>query len=32
MYAKKEIDHAPEVVDDPDLYAPVFQNMSVFKR
>ncbi|XP_040367478.1 probable glycosyltransferase At5g03795 [Rosa chinensis] len=31
-YAKKEIDHAPEVIDDPDLYAPLFRNMSVFKR
>ncbi|XP_040367659.1 probable glycosyltransferase At5g03795 [Rosa chinensis] len=32
VYAKKEIDHAPEVIDDPDLYAPLFRNMSVFKR
>ncbi|XP_040369022.1 probable glycosyltransferase At5g03795 isoform X1 [Rosa chinensis] len=30
-YAKKEIDHAPEVIDDPDLYAPLFRNMSIFK-
>ncbi|XP_050376179.1 probable glycosyltransferase At5g25310 [Argentina anserina] len=32
VYAKKEIAHPPEVIDDPDLYAPVFRNLSVFKR
>lgn len=32
MYAKKEIEHAPVVVDDPDLFTPLFQNVSVFKR
>lgn len=31
-YAKKEIEHAPMVVDDPDLFTPLFQNVSVFKR
>lgn len=31
-YAKKEIEKAPLVVDDPDLYAPLFRNVSVFKR
>ncbi|KAG1366295.1 putative glycosyltransferase [Cocos nucifera] len=32
IYAKREIDHAPLVLDDPDLYAPLFRNVSVFKR
>ncbi|XP_064993131.1 probable glycosyltransferase At5g03795 isoform X1 [Musa acuminata AAA Group] len=32
IYAKGEIDHAPFVYDDPELYAPLFQNVSVFKR
>lgn len=32
MYAKKEIEQAPEVVDDPDLFPPLFRNVSVFKR
>lgn len=32
VYAKKEIAHAPPVTDDPDLYAPLFRNISVFKR
>ncbi|OAY80119.1 putative glycosyltransferase [Ananas comosus] len=31
-YAKKEIENAPLVVDDPDLYAPLFRNVSAFKR
>ncbi|XP_008238441.1 PREDICTED: probable glycosyltransferase At5g03795 [Prunus mume] len=33
VYAKKEVEHAPAVMeDDPDLYAPIFRNVSVFKR
>ncbi|KAJ9147690.1 hypothetical protein P3X46_029820 [Hevea brasiliensis] len=32
LYAKKEIEHAPVVSDDPYLYAPIFRNISVFKR
>ncbi|MED6174962.1 hypothetical protein PIB30_073969 [Stylosanthes scabra] len=32
VYAKKEIDNAPSVNEDPDLYAPLFRNVSVFKR
>nr|BAK00152.1 predicted protein [Hordeum vulgare subsp. vulgare] len=32
MYAKKEIANAPLVFGDPDLYAPLYRNMSVFKR
>ncbi|KAL5718213.1 hypothetical protein ACHQM5_011142 [Ranunculus cassubicifolius] len=32
VYAKKELDHAPIVTDDPDLYAPLFRNVSTFKR
>ena len=32
MYAKKEIEHAPVVVDDPELFSPLFRNISVFKR
>jgi hypothetical protein len=31
-YATKEIENAPEIVEDPDLYAPLFKNVSVFKR
>lgn len=31
-YAIKEIDNALEIVEDPDLYAPLFKNVSVFKR
>ncbi|KAH7514195.1 hypothetical protein FEM48_Zijuj11G0062900 [Ziziphus jujuba var. spinosa] len=31
-YAKKEIEHAPEVTDDPELYTPLFRNVSIFKR
>ncbi|KAL6842631.1 hypothetical protein ACP4OV_027475 [Aristida adscensionis] len=30
-YAKKEIHNAEPVVDDPDLYAPLFKNVSQFK-
>ncbi|XP_014753917.1 probable glycosyltransferase At5g03795 isoform X3 [Brachypodium distachyon] len=32
LYAKKEIVNAPLVTDDPDLYAPLFLNVSIFKR
>ncbi|KAK7386256.1 hypothetical protein VNO78_26360 [Psophocarpus tetragonolobus] len=32
VQAKKEIDHVPSVNEDPDLYAPIFRNISVFKR
>ncbi|XP_068316820.1 probable glycosyltransferase At5g03795 [Pyrus communis] len=33
VYAKKEIEYAPAITeDDPDLYAPIFRNVSVFKR
>ncbi|XP_010264376.1 PREDICTED: probable glycosyltransferase At5g03795 isoform X2 [Nelumbo nucifera] len=32
LYAKKEINHAPVVTDDPDLYAALFRNISIFKR
>ena len=32
VLAKREIDHAPAVNEDPDLYAPIFRNISVFKR
>lgn len=33
LYAKKEIEHAPPMVDDdPDLFSPLFKNVSVFKR
>ncbi|XP_020593408.1 uncharacterized protein LOC110033696 [Phalaenopsis equestris] len=32
IYAKKEIEDAPLVTNDPDLYAPLFLNVSVFKR
>ncbi|PHT92766.1 hypothetical protein T459_00648 [Capsicum annuum] len=31
-YAKREIEKTPLVTDDPDLYAPLFRNISVFKR
>ncbi|KAL3499622.1 hypothetical protein ACH5RR_038715 [Cinchona calisaya] len=31
-YARREIDNAPLVQDDPDLYAPLFHNVSTFKR
>ncbi|XP_038987629.1 probable glycosyltransferase At5g03795 [Phoenix dactylifera] len=31
-YAKMEIENAPLVVDDPELFAPLFRNVSVFKR
>lgn len=30
--AKKEIDEAPAVSDDPELYTLLFRNVSVFKR
>ncbi|KAL2321552.1 hypothetical protein Fmac_025931 [Flemingia macrophylla] len=32
VYAKKEIDHPPSVSEDPNLYAPIFRNISVFQR
>ncbi|XP_065857814.1 uncharacterized protein [Euphorbia lathyris] len=32
LYARKEIEHAPMVKDDPYLHAPIFRNLSVFKR
>ncbi|KAK2983010.1 hypothetical protein RJ640_012885 [Escallonia rubra] len=32
IYAKKEIESASLVTSDPDLYAPLFRNLSVFKR
>ncbi|KAJ1282916.1 hypothetical protein BS78_03G088000 [Paspalum vaginatum] len=32
IYAKKEINSAPLALDDPDLYAPLFRNVSIFKR
>ncbi|XP_059642903.1 probable glycosyltransferase At3g07620 [Cornus florida] len=32
VYAKKEILNASNVADDPDLYAPLFRNVSAFKR
>ncbi|KAJ4956509.1 hypothetical protein NE237_013292 [Protea cynaroides] len=32
MYAIKEIKRAPIVTDDPDLHAPLFRNVSIFKR
>ncbi|KAK1261349.1 putative glycosyltransferase [Acorus gramineus] len=32
VYAKREIERAPIVIDDPDLYSPLFRNVSVFKR
>lgn len=32
VYAKKEMENAQAGIDDPDLYAPLFRNISVFKR
>ncbi|KAL9671324.1 hypothetical protein QQ045_008892 [Rhodiola kirilowii] len=32
VYAHKELEHAPLVTDDPDLYSPLFWNVSLFKR
>lgn len=32
LYAKREIDRAPILVNDPELYAPLFRNVSIFKR
>ncbi|CDP09990.1 unnamed protein product [Coffea canephora] len=32
VHARKEIENAPLVQDDPDLYAPLFHNVSSFKR
>ncbi|KAF8723974.1 hypothetical protein HU200_020977 [Digitaria exilis] len=32
IYAKNEIINAPLASDDPDLYAPLFRNVSIFKR
>lgn len=32
LFAKKEIDHAPIITEDAELYAPLFRNISVFKR
>ncbi|KAK9275721.1 hypothetical protein L1049_022989 [Liquidambar formosana] len=32
VYAKKEIERAPIIIDDPNLYGPLFRNVSVFKR
>ncbi|KAL6847734.1 hypothetical protein ACP4OV_021862 [Aristida adscensionis] len=32
MRAKEGIANAPLVLDDPDLYAPLFRNVSIFKR
>uniref|UniRef100_A0A0D9UVV5 Exostosin GT47 domain-containing protein n=1 Tax=Leersia perrieri TaxID=77586 RepID=A0A0D9UVV5_9ORYZ len=32
IYAKKEISNAPLVSGDPDLHAPLFRNVSVFRR
>ncbi|CAL9225717.1 unnamed protein product [Arabidopsis halleri] len=31
-YAKLEIQRAPEIINDTDLFAPLFRNLSVFKR
>ncbi|KAK4769640.1 hypothetical protein SAY86_027790 [Trapa natans] len=31
-FAKRELENASAVIDDPDLYAPVFRNISIFKR
>lgn len=31
-YAKREIENAPLVTDDQDLYTPLFKNVSTFKR
>ncbi|KAJ6845477.1 putative glycosyltransferase [Iris pallida] len=32
IFAKEEIGHAPVISNDPDLYAPLFRNVAVFKR
>jgi len=32
IYAKKEISRSRVISDDPDLYASLFRNVSVFKR
>eukprot|EP00268_Persea_americana_P061717 TRINITY_DN7828_c0_g1_i2.p1 TRINITY_DN7828_c0_g1~~TRINITY_DN7828_c0_g1_i2.p1 ORF type:complete len:135 (-),score=25.29 TRINITY_DN7828_c0_g1_i2:89-493(-) len=32
LYAKKEIENAPILAGCPDLHAPLFRNVSVFKR
>lgn len=32
VYAKKEIDHAPLVNEDPILHVPLFKNISIFRR
>ncbi|XP_021856392.2 probable glycosyltransferase At5g03795 [Spinacia oleracea] len=32
LYAKKELKNAPFVANDSDLYAPIFKNVSIFKR
>lgn len=32
IYAKGEISRAPVIYDDPDLFPPLFLNVSVFKR
>ncbi|KAL6006126.1 hypothetical protein ACLOJK_040172 [Asimina triloba] len=32
LYAKKEIQNAPILKNDPELHAPVFRNVSMFKR
>lgn len=32
LFAKKEIEGAPIITEDPELYAPLFRNVSVFKR
>ncbi|PHU08937.1 hypothetical protein BC332_20797 [Capsicum chinense] len=31
-YAKREIENAPLVTDDQDLYTPLFRNVSIFRR
>lgn len=32
VYARREIENAPMVTDDPYLYAPLYKNISIFKR
>ena len=32
VYAKMELQNTPAVANDPDLYAPIFKNVSMFKR
>ncbi|OVA02131.1 Exostosin-like [Macleaya cordata] len=32
MYARKEIENVSIVTEDPDLYAPLFRNISIFQR